>query len=115
MLGRVSRTRVRELVVVYDVGCAHCSRIARELPDCVTVRVRVRSCQDPALPDIYPNLRRYPAITRCATPGIGVVRTDGSVRWWTGLRGILGITPVLRPGALPTAVTLLRTALAARR
>jgi hypothetical protein len=104
--------RVRELVVVFDAGCPRCSTIARELPGCVTVRVRARSCREPALPDIYPNL---PArVAGCATPAIGVVRTDGSVRWWTGLRGVVGIAPVLRPGALHRAVTLLRTAWSAR-
>jgi hypothetical protein len=107
-------TRVRELVVVFDAGCPRCSRIARELPECVTVRVRARSCREAALADIYPNLRRYPRVTSCATPAIGVVRTDGSVRWWTGLRAIVGITPVLRPGSLGRAAGLVRTALAAR-
>ncbi len=105
-------SRVRELVVVFDAGCPRCSTIARELPECVTVRVRARSCREPALPDIYPNLPR--AVAGCATPAVGVVRTDGSVRWWTGLRGIVGITPVLRPGALPRAVGLLRAATRAR-
>ncbi|MDQ4115901.1 MAG: hypothetical protein M3235_02960 [Actinomycetota bacterium] len=104
-------TRVRELVVVFDAGCARCSRIARELPECVTVRVRSRSCRERALSDIYPNLP--PTVAACATPAIGVVRTDGSVRWWRGLRGVVGIAPVLRPGALPRAVGLLRSALSA--
>jgi len=108
-------TRVRELVVVFDAGCPGCSRIARELPDCVTVRVRARSCREPALAEIYPNLRRYPDVTGCTTPAIGIVRTDGSVRWWTGLRAIVGIVPVLRPGALPKATGLLRSALTVRR
>ncbi|TCK25276.1 hypothetical protein [Pseudonocardia endophytica] len=102
-------SRVRELVVVFDAACPRCSTIARELPECVTVRVRSRSCREPRLADIYPNL---PAtVSGCARPAIGVVRADGSVRWWTGLRGIVGIMPVLRPGALPRAVSLLRTAL----
>ena len=102
-------SRVRELVVVFDAGCPRCSTIARELPECVTVRVRSRSCREPRLADIYPNLPG--SVADCETPAIGVVRTDGSVRWWTGLRGILGITPVLRPGTLPRAVSVLRTAL----
>ena len=105
--------RVRELVVVYDVGCPHCSRIARELPGCVTVRVRVRSCRDPQLGAIYPNL---PAgVAGCREPAIGVLRTDGQVRWWKGLSGAVGILPVLRPRAFPRAVALLRTASRARR
>lgn len=104
--------RVRELVVVFDAACPRCSTIARELPSCVTVRVRARSCREPRLAEIYPNLPA--AVAGCATPAIGVVRTDGSVRWWTGLRGILGITPVVRPGALGRAAALLRTAASAR-
>jgi len=104
--------RVRELVVVFDVGCPRCSRIAHELPDCVTVKVRVRSCSEPRLADIYPNL---PApVAACGTPAIGVVRVDGSVRWWTGLRGAVGVLPVLRPGAGPRAVALLREAVRGR-
>ncbi|GEL18495.1 hypothetical protein [Pseudonocardia asaccharolytica] len=105
---------IRELVVVYDVGCPHCSRIARELPDCVSVRVKVRSCRDPQLPGIYPNLRAHPAVTACAAPAIGVVRRDGSVRWWPGLTGAVGVLPVLRPGSARQAVRLLRSALRAR-
>ncbi|MFC5994408.1 hypothetical protein ACFQE5_09320 [Pseudonocardia hispaniensis] len=105
---------VRELVVVYDVGCPHCSRIARELPDCVSVRVKVRSCRDPQLPEIYPNLRAHPAVTACRAPAIGVVRRDGSVRWWPGLTGAIGLLPVLSPGAAGRALGLLREALRAR-
>lgn len=102
-------TRVRELVVVFDAACPRCSTLARELPECVTVRVRARSCREPALPDIYPNLP--PAVATCSTPAIGVVRTDGTVQWWTGLRGIVGIAPVLRPRAIRRATRLLRSAL----
>ncbi|MBC3190879.1 hypothetical protein H7X46_07365 [Pseudonocardia sp. C8] len=109
----MARTRIRELVIVHDATCAPCSRIARELPGCVTVRVRARSCREPRLAEIYPNL---PAgVAACTTPAIGVVRTDGRVRWWTGTRGVLGIVPVLRPGALPLAVRLLRDTLAGAR
>lgn len=98
---------------MYDVGCPHCSRIARELPECVTVPVRVRPCRDPQLPAIYPNLP--PRVAACATPAVGVVRTDGSVRWWPGLTGAVGLLPVLRPGAGRRAVELLGTARRARR
>lgn len=105
--------RVRELVVVYDVACPQCSRIARELPECVTVAVRVRSCRDPHLPGIYPNLS--PKVAACAVPAVGVVRTDGSVRWWSGLAGAVGVLPVLRPGAARHAIELLRTARRTRR
>ncbi|GAA1830442.1 hypothetical protein GCM10009836_05530 [Pseudonocardia ailaonensis] len=100
-------------MVVYDVSCPHCSRIARELPECVTVRVKVRSCKDPQLPAIYPNL---PAgVAGCREPAIGVLRIDGQVRWWKGLSGAIGLLPVLRPRALPRAIALLRTATSVRR
>ncbi|WP_433503274.1 hypothetical protein ACQP04_26480 [Pseudonocardia halophobica] len=103
---------VRELVVVYDVACPHCSRIARELPECVTVKVKVRPCTEPRLAEIYPNLPA--AVSGCRTPAVGVLRTDGQVRWWTGLSGAVGVLPVLRPGELRRAVGLLRTALRTR-
>lgn len=99
--------------MVHDAACAPCSRIARELPGCVTVRVRPRSCREPRLAQVYPNLPA--AVAACRTPAVGVLRTDGQVRWWTGLRGVLGIAAVLRPGALPLAVRLLREAAAPRR
>jgi hypothetical protein len=102
------RVRVREVVVVFDSACPRCSRIARELPECVTVRVRVRACSEPRLAEIYPNLPA--AVGACRTPAVGVLRTDGQVRWWTGLRGAAGLLPVLRPGRLRTAVALLREA-----
>lgn len=104
----MTRAGVRELVVVYDTGCPRCSRIARELPDCVTVRVRVRSCSEPRLAEIYPNLPR--AVAGCGAPAIGVLRKDGRVHWWTGLTGAVGLLPVLRPGALRRATALLRDA-----
>jgi hypothetical protein len=102
---------VAEIVVVYDVQCPNCSRIARELPEVLTVPVRVRSCRDPELPRIYPTLRA--AVAHCATPAVGAVRPDGSVRWWTGLSGALGMLPVLRrsPRAVAEAAELLWTAL----
>ncbi|MFP5023426.1 hypothetical protein [Pseudonocardia phyllosphaerae] len=102
-------TRVRELVVVHDAACVRCARIARELPEVVTVRVRARSCREPRLAEIYPNLPR--AVGECRTPAVGVVGTDGQVRWWTGLRAVFGVAPVLRPGALPRAASLLRSTL----
>ena len=109
----MARTRIRELVVVHDATCAPCSRIARELPGCVTVRVRARSCREPRLAEIYPN--RPAAVAACRAPAVGVLRTDGRVRGGVGLRGGLGLAPVLRPGALPVAVRLLREAATARR
>lgn len=106
---------IREVVVVYDVSCPNCSRIARELPEVLRVPVRVRSCRDPELARTYPALR--PAVRRCATPALGTVRGDGSVRWWPGLAGAVGVLPVVRrsPRALGEAVALLATALRTRR
>jgi hypothetical protein len=100
--------RVREVVVVFDSTCPRCSRIARELPECVSVTVRARACSEPRLGEIYPNL---PAVVgSCRAPAIGVLRTDGQVRWWVGLRGVVGLLPVVRPGRLRHAATLLREA-----
>lgn len=102
-----------EVVVVYDVSCPSCSEIARELPDLLRVPVRVRSCRDPQLAVAYPTLRA--SVRRCATPALGTVRTDGSVRWWPGLTGALGVLPVVRLRGLREAVGLLWTAFRARR
>ncbi len=93
---------------MFDSACPRCSRIARELPDCLTVRVRARACTEPRLAEVYPNLPA--AVAGCRIPAVGILRTDGQVRWWTGLRGAVGLLPVLRPGALPRALRLLRTA-----
>jgi len=108
----MARTRIREIVLVHDAACAPCSRIARELPGCLTVRVRARSCREPRLAEIYPNLPA--AVAACRAPAVGVLRVDGQVRWWVGMRGALGLLPVLRPGSLPTAARLLRDAAAGR-
>lgn len=101
---------MREIVVIYDVSCPSCSDIARRLPECVRVRVKVRSCRDPQLAGIYPNLRSLPRVTACRAPAVGVVRKDGSVRWWPGRTGAIGLLPLLRPGATAEAFALLRTA-----
>ena len=70
--------------------------------------VAVRSCRDPHLATVHPTL---PApVRRCATPALGTVRGDGSVRWWTGLTGAVGVLPVVRPGAAREAVALLWSA-----
>lgn len=100
--------KVVEVVVVYDVGCPGCSAVARELPALLRVPVTVRSCRDPQLAVIYPTLRA--SVRACATPALGTVRDGGSVRWWPGLTGALGVLPVVRPGGLREAVVLLRTA-----
>ena len=61
--------RTTAVVVVYDVACAKCSRIARELPDLLRVPVTVRSCRDPRLALVYPTLRQD--VRACATPAMG--------------------------------------------
>jgi hypothetical protein len=101
------------VVVVYDVACPNCSQIARELPDLLRVPVTVRSCRDPRLALLYPTLRA--TVRACATPALGTVRGDGSVRWWPGFTGALGVLPVVRPRALREAVALLWTALRTSR
>ncbi|MHA6793387.1 hypothetical protein ACVGVM_07665 [Pseudonocardia bannensis] len=102
--------RVVEVVVVYDVGCPNCSQIARELPDCLRVPVKVRSCRDPQLTRTYPSLRSRTWATGCRAPAIGTVRPDGSVRWWPGLTGAVGLAPVLRWRSAREAIGLLRDA-----
>lgn len=105
MLGAV---RTVHVVIVYDVSCPNCSRIARELPDLVRVPVTVLSCRNPRLAGWYPTL---PApVLACGTPAVGTVDGDDAVRWWTGLRGAAGLLPVVRPGRLREAAGLLSTA-----
>ncbi len=101
--------RIVEVVVVYDVDCPPCSTVARELPDPLRVPVTVRSCRDPYLsPDV-------PAAVRaCARPALGVVRPDGTTRWWPGRTGALAVLPAVRPGRLREAATLLLTTLKRR-
>ncbi len=99
--------------MVYDVACPNCSAIARELPDLVRVPVRVRSCRDAALATTYPTLPM--PVRSCAAPAVGTVRGDGSIRWWTGLTGAVGVLPVVRPGGAREAAGLLWSALRTRR
>lgn len=96
---------ITEVVVVHDVACASCSEIAYALPDLLRVPVRVRSCRDPQLAAAHPDLPA--AVRRCATPALGVVRGDGTVRWWSGRRGALAVLPVVRRGELREATALL--------
>ncbi len=101
-------TSVVAVVVVADVACPSCSQIARELPDLLRVPVTVRSCHDPRLTTQYPTL---PAtVPACRTPALGTVHPDGSVRWWPGLTGAIGVLPVVRPRALREALAVLWTA-----
>ncbi|MFC4945603.1 hypothetical protein [Pseudonocardia sp. GCM10023141] len=104
--------RTREVVVIYDVSCPKCSAIARELPDLLRVPVKVRSCRDPQLASVYPTLRA--PVRACATPALGLIRGDGSVRWWPGVTGALAVVPVVRLRSLREAVGLLWTALRSR-
>lgn len=109
----IAPLKITAVVVVADVACPSCSRIARELPDLLRVPVTVRSCRDPRLRSWHPTL---PAtVLACRKPAIGTVRPDGSVRWWPGTSGVVGLLPVLRPRALRDAFGLLGTALRARR
>lgn len=105
----LKRRRITEVVVIYDVACPRCSRIARELPDVVRVPVTVRSCRNPRLDTFHPDLPE--AVRSCARPAIGTRRPDGSIRWWPGLTGALALLPVVRPRGLPRAADLLATAL----
>ncbi len=75
--------------------------------------VTVRSCRDPQLGVRYPALRA--SVRACTTPALGIVRRDGSVRWWPGLTGAFGVHPVVRPRAITEAVALLWTAFRAAR
>jgi hypothetical protein len=104
---------ITAVVVVADVACPSCSQIARELPDLLRVPVTVRSCRDARLATQHPTLPI--TVLACRKPAIGTVRPDGSVRWWPGLSGALGVLPVVRPRALREALGLLWTALRVRR
>lgn len=102
--------RIVEVVVVYDVDCPPCSTVARELPELLRVPVTVRSCRDPYLdPDVRAIVRA------CARPALGVVRPDGSTRWWPGLVGAVAVCPVVRAGRWRAAVAVLWRAFRVRR
>lgn len=107
------RVRTVHVVIVYDVSCPNCSRIARELPDLLRVPVTVLSCRNPRLATWYPTLRA--PVLACGTPAVGTVDADGGVRWSTGLRGAGGLLPVVRPGAIGEATGLLVSAIRATR
>jgi hypothetical protein len=104
---------ISEVVVVSDVSCPSCSQVARELPELLRVPVRVRSCRDPALATAYPTLRAD--VRACATPALGTVRRNGSVRWWPGLTGAVGVLPLVHPRRAGEAIGLLWTALRSGR
>ena len=113
MIGEAGRVFATGIVVVYDVACPACSAVARELPELVRVPVSVVACRDPQLGARYP---RLPASVRgCATPAIGTGGRDGTVRWWLGLTGAVGLAPVLRPRGAAAAGLLLWTAFAGSR
>ncbi|MDT7708079.1 MAG: hypothetical protein QOG20_3686 [Pseudonocardiales bacterium] len=102
-----------QVVVIYDVSCPNCSEIARELPDLVRVPVKVRSCRDPQLPALYPTLRA--SVRSCATPAVGTVRPDGTVRWWPGLTGAVALLPLLRLRNVREAIGMLVSAFGTTR
>ena len=105
MLGAVPTAHV---VIVYDVSCPNCSRIARELPDVVRVPVTVLSCRNPQLATWYPTL---PASVRsCGAPAVGTVDDAGSVHWWPGRTGAVGLLPVVRLRGMREAIGLLLSA-----
>jgi len=97
--------RTAHVVIVYDVSCPNCSRIARELPSLVRVPVTVLSCRNPGLATWYPTLSA--PVLSCVTPAVGTVGLDGGVHWWTGLRGAAGLLPVVRLRSLREATGLL--------
>ena len=99
---------VVSVIVVYDVSCPRCSAIARELPELLRVPVTVRSCREPGLAERYPSLPG--PVRSCAAPAVGTARPDGTVRWWPGLTGALGMLPVVRPRGARAAVSLLWSA-----
>jgi hypothetical protein len=74
--------RTTGIVVVADLACPPCSRVARELPELVRVPVTVHSCREAGLPERYPGLPS--AVRACAAPAVGTVRRDGTVRWSSG-------------------------------
>jgi hypothetical protein len=105
--------RAAGIVVVYDVECPKCSTIARELPDLVRVPVRVVSCRDRGLGELYPTLP--PPVRACSRPALGLERRDGSIRWWPGLTGAVAVLPLVRRGGLRESAELLVAALRTRR
>jgi hypothetical protein len=104
---------VTAVLVVYDVSCPNCSRIARELPDLVRVPVTVLSCRNPELATWYPTLRA--SVRSCGTPAVGTVDDHGSVRWWPGRTGAVGLLPVVRLRGVREAIGLLLSAFRSAR
>lgn len=107
--------RITEVVVVHDSRCPACSGVAADLADVLRYPVLVRSCHEPALADIYPSLRDEPDVLACRAPALGIARADGSIRWWTGPRAVLGALPTVRPARIGTAISVLRRVLVPRR
>lgn len=107
------RRRARAVLLVHDAACGACAGIARDLPAVLRVPVRLRSCRDPDLPVLHPDL---PAPVRaCRAPGVGVVAADGTVAWRAGLRVAPALLGLVRVRALPRAVGILAVAVTARR
>ncbi|MCW2631241.1 MAG: hypothetical protein JWR88_203 [Pseudonocardia sp.] len=110
-----ARERVTEVVVVHDSRCPACSGVGSDLAGVLRYPVLVRSCHEPGLVDVYPSLRGEPDVLSCRAPAVGIARADGSIRWWTGPRAVLGALPTVHPARIGTAIGVLRRALGARR
>jgi hypothetical protein len=95
------------VLIVHDAACGTCAGVVRDLPHLLRVPVRVRSCRDPELHAVHPDLPA--AVRTCRTPAVGLVRPDGTVRWHAGLRAAPALLRVLRPRSLPRAVRVLLT------
>ncbi len=97
--------------MVHDAACGDCARIARDLPLVLRVPVRVRSCRDPHLHAVHPEL---PADVRaCRAATVGTVRADGTVRWRRGLRAAPVLFALVRPEARIRAAGVLGAAMLA--
>jgi hypothetical protein len=98
---------VKEVVVVHDAACGACAAVVRDLPQLLRVPVRVRSCRDPELHAAHLDLPV--AVRACRTPAIGLLRPDGTVRWYPGLRAAPALLRVLRPRSLHRGARVLLT------
>jgi len=110
-----ARQRITEVVVVHDSRCPACTGVAADLARVLRYPVLVWSCHEPALTDVYPSLRDEPDVLACRAPALGIVRADGSIRWWIGSRAVLGALPTVRPARIGTAFGVLRRVLGVRQ
>ncbi len=96
-------SRAVGVIVVHDPACGDCADIADRLSTVLRPPVTARSCRDPELAARHAELRGL----GCRAPALGIVRPDGSVRWWIGWTALLGALAVVRPGRLPAAAAVL--------